>query len=233
MKVLNILAFVSLAFILSCDEEDIPDFGQGLSDAEIVQGLKQALELGTDNASTNLNQIDGYFADPSVFISYPAEIQGVVNTLEDFGFGSIVTEFERKLNRAAEDAAGEAAPIFVNSIKSMSIGDAKNILFGDSLAATQYFVNTTQDSLFNRFEPKIENSLNSVGAADAWETLTSTYNNIPFIEKEPINTDLASYTTDKALDGLFLKVGNEEKKIRKDPAARVTDILRKVFSEQD
>ena len=202
-----------------------------LTEAEIVSGLKEALKTGTENAVGILNRTDGYFADPLVKLPFPPEAIKAANTLRDLGAGKLVDDFVLSLNRAAEDAAKEAGPIFVDAVTSMSIADAKQILFGADNAATEYFKAKTSYALGKAFQPKIKTSLDKVLATKFWTDITTRYNRIPLVT--PVNTDLPEYATDLALKGLFLKLEGEEAKIRKDPAARVKDILKRVFGELD
>lgn len=224
-------AFVTLTWS-SCDVlKEVQDVAMGtgvLSDADIVAGLKQALEIGTGNASNKLNAANGYYGDPQVKIPFPADAQRAADKLKQLGMERLVNDFVLKLNRGAEKAAKGAAPIFVDAIKAMTFTDARNILAGPDNAATEFFKGKTSQPLYNKFSPVIENTLEEVKAATAWEKVTSTYNKIPLVTK--VNTDLTDYATNKALDGLFLKLAGEEKKIRTDPAARVTDLLKKVFA---
>jgi hypothetical protein len=225
--------------IIGCNDEvnlSPPDNNQGndnqLSNQEIVKGLKEALKVSTDDATNVLATVDGYYKDPKVRIPYPPKAKNIVNTLNDAGLGGVVDSFEKKLNRAAEDAADTAKPIFVDAIKNMNFQDARNILEGSDTAATHYFRSNTYSPLFGAFEPPIKNSLDNVGATQAWETVITTYNTIRPLN-DPVNPDLPAYTTNQALQGLFLKVKKEEKQIRLDPKARVKDILEKVFGKQD
>ncbi|MCB9235952.1 MAG: DUF4197 domain-containing protein [Bacteroidia bacterium] len=198
---------------------------------EIISGLKQALEIGTNNSTKMLSAPDGYFKDPLVKIPFPPDAQKVANTLNDIGAGALVDEFVKLMNRGAEDAASQAGPIFVNAIKGMTIDDAKGILFGADNAATEYFKGKTRPQLYDLFYPRIKSSLDKIGATKAWTDVTTRYNKIPLVT--PVNTDVTSFATNKGLDGLFLKIQGEEAKIRKDPVARVSDLLKKVFGELD
>ena len=198
-----------------------------LSNTDIVSGLKDALSHGATNASSQLNAVNGFYGNPLVKIPFPQNAQKVAKELRALGFGAKVDDFEKTLNHAAETAAKEAAPIFVNSITSMSFSDAKNILTGPDNSATTYLQNSTTTALTSAFTPHIQNALNSTLATQKWSELASLYNKIPFVT--PIETDLVKYTTSKALSGLFTVLATEESKIRKDPAARVTDIMKKVF----
>ncbi len=201
----------------------------GLSLAEITSGLKQALEIGTGNAVTTLNKSGGYLNNSLVKIPFPPDAQRAADKLRELGMGKMVDDFVISLNTAAEQAALEAKPIFVNAVKEMTFDDAKNILNGPDNAATEYFKGKTSQNLSAAFAPKIKTSLDNVKVTKYWNDITSTYNKIPFVQK--VETDLTKYATDKALAGLFLTLQGEEKKIRKDPAARVTDLLKKVFAK--
>ncbi len=199
-----------------------------LSDSDIIQGLKEALTKGSGSASSTLNKVDGFYKNPKVKIPIPSEVQNVVNLLRTNGFGGKVDEFEKSLNRAGEQAAKEAAPIFKSAITGMTFADAKNILTGPDTAATGYLRKSTYNSLFNSFSPHVKKALGDNKVASKWTELTKLYNKIPLVKK-PVNTDLVSYTTHKSLKGLFTLVADEELKIRKDPVARTSDILQKVF----
>jgi hypothetical protein len=198
-----------------------------LSESDIARGLKEALTVGAKNASSQLNAVDGFNKNMNVRIPFPEDAQRVATKLREMGFGKKVDEFELTLNRAAEQAAKEAAPIFVNAITSMTITDAKNILMGADTSATSYLRTRTSDPLANAFSPHIKKALDATTATKKWTELATLYNKIPLVKK--VETDLVKYTTGKALKGLFTVVAEEEIKIRKDPAARVTDLLKKVF----
>ncbi|MBC7390157.1 MAG: DUF4197 domain-containing protein [Opitutaceae bacterium] len=198
-----------------------------LSESEIANGLRQALSVGAKNAATQLSNVDGFNGNNLIRIPFPPEVSQVSTKLRELGFGAKIDEFETTLNRAAEKAATDAAPIFVNAITQMSITDAKNILTGNNSAATSYLQSKTSDALMTTFSPTIKNALGSSLATSKWTEITSIYNRIPFIT--PVETDLVKYTTTKALAGLFVVVAQEENKIRENPTARVTDVLQKVF----
>lgn len=220
----------------SCDtltavQESVLEGAKPLSDTEIVSGLKQALEVGTGNAVGVLARTNGYLGDPLVKIPFPAEAQRAADKLRQIGLGNKVDQFVERMNRGAETAAGKARPIFVNAIKQMTFQDARNILNGPDNAATNFFKQKTTPQLTSEFSPVIERTLNEVNAATLWTDITSTYNKIPLVTK--VETDLTKYVTGKALDGLFMKLEGEEKKIRENPAARVTDLLKRVFGSLD
>ncbi|MGZ3854005.1 MAG: DUF4197 domain-containing protein [Flavisolibacter sp.] len=200
---------------------------QGLSNDEIVQGLKEALSVGANNASKQLSSVDGFFKDAAIKILMPPEALKAEKKLRSLGMGKLVDDAILSMNRAAEDASKNAAPIFVNAIKQMSIQDAVGILRGKDTAATGYLRAKTTSPLTEAFRPVIEESLAKVNATKYWNTVFSTYNKF---SRDKINPDLSAYVTEKSLAGIFHQVGLEEQKIRKDPMARTTDILKKVFA---
>jgi len=202
--------------------------GSSLSTDEIVRGLKEALTLGAHKSSDKLSAVDGFFKDAAVKILLPEQAQKVEKTLRNLGMGKMVDDAILSVNRAAEDASKSAAPIFVNAVKKMSIQDAVGILRGTDTAATHYLKQTTTPDLTKAFKPVIDTSLQKTDATKYWKTVFETYNNLPTTFKK-VDTDLSSYVTQKAMDGIFYYVAIEEKKIRKDPAAQVTDLLKKVF----
>ncbi|WP_026998934.1 DUF4197 domain-containing protein [Eisenibacter elegans] len=215
---------------------------QPLTDGEIGSGLKEALNVGIRNGVQDLIRTDGYFANEAIKILLPPEAQKVQNIITQYipGGQNLINEAVLKMNRAAEDAAQEALPIFADAITSMSIQDARGILFGERNAATAYLRSRTYDNLRGQYAPKINNSLSSVGATQAWEALTTPYNKFAnsaaarLIDGvSPVNSDLGAYVTERALDGLFFKVQQEEDKIRTNVNARVSDLLRRVFGELD
>lgn len=201
----------------------------GLSTDEIVQGLKEALSVGATNSSQKLNALDGYFGNAAIKLLMPPEAQKVEKTLRSVGLGSQVDKAILSMNRAAEDAAASAAPIFLDAIKSMSIQDAAEILGGGDNAATKYLQDKTTGALTEAFRPVIEKSLQKVDATKYWNDVFTTYNKF---SRDKVNTDLPAYVTEKALTGIFFQVAEEEKKIRKDPVARTSEILKKVFAQQ-
>jgi uncharacterized protein DUF4197 len=199
----------------------------GLTNDEVVNGLKEALQVGTNNGTKKLSAVDGFFKDAVIKILMPPEAQKVEKTLRSVGLGKQVDDAILSMNRAAEDAAKSAAPIFINAIKGMSIQDAFGILKGGDFAATNYLKDKTTAQLTEAFRPIIENSLKKVNATKYWNTVFTSYNKF---SSEKVNPDLPAYVTDKALSGIFYQVGQEEQKIRKDPVARTTDLLKKVFA---
>jgi hypothetical protein len=201
--------------------------GKGLSNAEITEGLKEALSVGSKNAAGKASKTDGFNKNNLIRIPFPSEARDMRSTLINLGMKRQVEEFEKQLNRAAEDAAKKAAPIFIGAITSMTINDGLTILRGKDDEATQYLRRSTTQQLTKEFKPVISTSLKKVQITKYWNPLFSRYNKIPFVKK--VNPNLDDYVTGRAVDGLFKLVAQEEGKIRKDPAARVNDILKKVF----
>ena len=201
--------------------------GQGLSEARIVDGLKEALTIGTSNAVTVVSRVDGYYGNPKIRIPLPENVQKAESILRTLGYGRKVDEFELSMNRAAEHAAPEAKALFVDAIKQMSIADARKILEGRDNEATLYFKDKTHQKLEEIFKPIVRSSMSAVGVTSAYQSLDAKVRTVPFAERWTF--DLDQYVTDKSLDGVFLMVAEEERKIRTNPAARVTDLLRDVF----
>lgn len=199
-----------------------------LTTDEIIAGLKDALTVGAQNSANKLSAIDGFFANAAIKVLMPPEAKKVETTLRSAGMGKLVDNAILSMNRAAEEASKSAAPIFVNAIKSMSIQDALGILKGSDTAATGYLRGKTVSALTTAFRPVIDSALKKTAATSYWKTVFDAYNKLPTTFNK-INPDLAGYVTEKSLGGMFYQVAQEEQKIRKDPAARVTDILKKVF----
>lgn len=200
-----------------------------LTNDEIVAGLKEALNVGIEKAGAKASAVDGFNKNQIIRIPFPEEAKKMEDKLRLIGMGAQVDTFEVALNKSAELAAKEAAPIFINAIKSMNVNDGLNILKGDDDAATQYLNKTTNDSLYATFKPIVQKALKTVNVTQYWNPLVSRYNKIPLTTK--VNPDLEDYTTRKAIEGLFKLLAQEEKKIREQPAARVTELLQKVFAE--
>ena len=203
---------------------------QEVSTAEVSQGLKDALAIGADKGADQASKEDGYYGNPLLRIPFPPEVQKVEQRLRQIGLGSEVDKFVLSLNRGAEKAAIEAKPVFISAIKSMTVQDAWNILRGDDNAATEYLRRTTSAELKNRFQPIMAQSLQQVNATRYYGDLVNTYNRIPGVQK--VDPNLESYATDKAIEGLFVLIAQEEKNIRENPWARTTELLRKVFAKQ-
>lgn len=200
-----------------------------LGTSDIIAGLKEALVVGSQKGTASLSKVDGFFANAALKILLPPEAQKVETTLRKVGLGKQVDDAILSMNRAAEDACKSAAPIFVNAIKQMSFQDALGILKGSDTAATSYLKGKTTAQLTEAFRPVIEQSLAKVNATKYWNSLMTTYNKLPMVQK--VNPDLSGYVTEKSLGGIFYQVGLEEQQIRKDPLARTSDILKKVFAK--
>jgi hypothetical protein len=201
--------------------------GGELSESKIIRGLREALQIGTGNAVQIVSKIDGYYKNPKIRIPLPESVQKAEKLLRAVGYGSKVDAFEQSMNRAAERAAPEAKAMFLNAIKQMTFTDAKKILQGRDNEATLYFEDKTRGRLHELFRPIVHSAMSEVGVTRWYQELGAKVRSIPFAES--LNFDLDGYVTDKALDGLFFMVAEEERKIREDPAARVTDLLKEVF----
>ncbi len=234
MKKLNLVLIALIFTLTSCDvlESILGMANTGpapLTNSEIVAGLKEALNVGTKNAVGNLSSEGGFLNNPVLKIPFPPEARKVEEKLRQIGMGKKVDEFVVNMNKGASEAVKQATPIFAEAIKTMSFADAKQILQGSDNAATNYFKDKTTAQLFDLFKPKVQQTLDQVAVTKYWNDIMSTYNKIPFVTK--VETDLAKYVTNKALDGLFFKIAEEEKKIRTEPVARISDILKKVFGQ--
>ena len=201
--------------------------GGSLSTQEVVDGLKQALQVGINKGADSASRLNGYYLNPTIKIPFPPEVERIETALRRAGLGGEVDKFIVALNRGAEEAAKEAKPIFVSAITSMTINDAWGILRGEKNAATEYLKRTTSEQLIARFSPVVQNALQKTQATKYYTELAATYNRLPLVKK--VNTDLNAYATQKAIDGLFILVENEELKIRENPLARTTELLKKVF----
>jgi hypothetical protein len=201
----------------------------GLSNPEIVSGLKQALSVGANNSSQQLSALDGFFKNSAIKILIPEEAKKVESTLRSLGMSSLVDKAILSMNRAAEDAAKESSAIFINAVQQMTITDAVNILKGGDFAATNYFKGKTTVQLTESFRPVIDKALKNTNATKYWGDVTTAYNQF---SSNKVTTDLTAYVTQKAMDGIFYQVGLEEQKIRRDPVARTTELLKKVFGSQ-
>ena len=202
----------------------------GLSDSKIIAGLKEALELGTGNAVNLTGRIDGFFKNAAIKILMPKQLSTVAKTLRTLGQTALVDEFVLSMNRAAEKAAPEARKLFVGALKEMSFDDARKILFGAETAATEYFKGKTTLKLTSAFRPLVSKAMDEVGATRQYKDLIGRLQQVPFVKTQSLDID--DYVVGRALDGLFFMVGEEEKKIRKDPLARVSSILKDVFGRK-
>lgn len=199
----------------------------GLSSNTIVAGLKEALQVGTRNAVEQTASEGGYLNNEAIRIPIPEKLQKMASGLRKIGLGGRVDQFETKMNRAAEQAAAKAAPVFLDAIKEMSFAEARDILQGHDTAATEYFRGATEKELTRRYQPIVSQAMNSVGAVRLFEDLQTRYNKLPLVPE--MNYQVEDYVVNEALNGLFHVLANEEQKIRANPAARTTDLLRRVF----
>ncbi len=204
-----------------------PATTSSLSNADIISGLKEALIIGSEKSTGKLSAVDGFFKDAAIKILMPQEAVKVEKKLRAFGMGKLVDNAILSMNRAAEDAAKKATPIFISAIKDITISDGIGILRGGDNAATSFLKGKTVASLTEAFRPVIEASMETTDATKHWNTLFTNYNKF---STEKVNTDLAAYVTEKALAGIFYQLAQEEMKIRKDPMARTTNLLKKVFA---
>ncbi len=224
-RALLLLPIFSLFTFVSCEELDLGDL---TADPDIAAALKEALTVGTDTAVTQGSALNGYFGNPDIKILFPEEASIVMTVVGAVpGGDELIDEFVESLNRAAEDAADKATPILKDAILNITFDDAVEILDGVDTAATHYLRNNTFAQLYEAFKPDIEESLESVGAQQAWEAIIDLYNSIPLTDD--VTTDLADYATNKGLDGLFILVGQEEIKIRTEIEHQVSELLQEVF----
>lgn len=237
MKIRNFLFVLPVTALLSgCDVLTQMGGMPGLnplppSEAEVTTGLRSALEVGISNAVKLTSENGGFFNNNLIRIPFPPEAARMERTLRDIGLGSQVDQFVRTMNSAAEEASKKATPIFVNAIRQMTFTDVMNIWRGDSTAATQFLQRTTSDQLRKAFAPVIKEAIDQVELTALWNPLASAYNSLPFVT--PVNPNLENFITDRALTGLFTMVAREEANIRRDPVARVNDILKRVFGWLD
>lgn len=234
-QIIMILPFI---FLTACKTETLQSVldqtlnqGGKPTQKEVSMGLKEALSVSIERGAKALASQDGYLKNELVKIFLPQEVQSVKNTLNKIGLSALTNELEVKLNRAAEDAAIKAVPIFKEAILKMSFNDAMNVLLGPKDAATSYLKSKTSDQILQEFKPVIANSLNKVGAAEIWSQIFTRYNAVPFVKK--VDTDLISYTSNSALKGMFLTVSQKEEGIRENMAMRTSPLLRKVFNWAD
>jgi hypothetical protein len=201
----------------------------GLTEKDAIDGIKEALVNGTGESVKLVSVMNGYWGNPEIKIPFPSEAKNVETKLRAIGMGKQVDQFNESMNRAAEKAAAEAKPIFIAAIKGMTVKDAINIVKGENNAATMYLKKTTSPDLNAAFQPPIKASLDNVNASKYWGDLITVYNAIPLVKK--MNPDLTAYVTDKAIEGLFVMIAKEELKIRQDPMARTSELLKKVFGK--
>ncbi len=236
------LKFIALIIFLTISTSTFAQFGKlldkakaaatgnsgSLNPADIATALKQALEQGTSKSADLLSKENGFFGNNAVKILFPPEALKAEATLRKLGLGEMCDDAILSFNRAAEDAAKQAKPIFISAVKNMTVIDAKNILMGSNDAATNYFKTNTTDSLTKVFDPIVEKSIEKVDATKYYGNVVDRYNKVPFVSK--INPDLKAYVTEKAIDGLFKEIAQEELRIRENSAFRTTELMQKVFS---
>lgn len=234
MKKIYFLLCVAILCVQQTDAQFLKDAKKllnsktkGLTEKDAADGIKEALVNGTGESVKTVSVLNGYWGNPEIKIPFPSEAQEMESKLRTVGMGKKVDEFNESMNRAAEKAASEAKPIFISAIKEMTVKDAINIVKGSDNAATMYLKNTTSPHLIDKFKPVIKSSLDNVNATKYWSDLINIYNKIPLVKK--MNPDLTAYVTGKAIDGLFVMIAKEELKIRKDPMARTSELLKKVF----
>lgn len=245
MKNLIALSFLAVLTTTSCtaqfpkslkdaaDKVKASTTNGGLTNADVIAGLKEALDKGTQQSVDVASVTDGFWKNDRLRIPFPPEAEKMKATLNSLGMSSQVEKFELTMNRAAEAAAKEAAPIFLAAIKNMSVSDGFTILKGGDHAATQYLKDKTTAELIAKFRPIVENATKQVALTSYWTPLASAYNKATmFTGGESVNPDLDGYVTQKAIDGLFILIADEELKIRQDPIARTTDLLKRVFGAQ-
>ncbi|MCR9252650.1 MAG: DUF4197 domain-containing protein [bacterium] len=230
---------VMAIFFVGCTAEQLKQASQQLGGIleddkltadQVASGLKEALIKGTSTGANQASKVDGYFKNPQLKIPFPPDVKKVETKLRQIGLGNQVDKFVLTLNRGAEEAAKEAAPIFVSAIKGMTVQDAWGILKGDDNAATNYLKRQTSNQLRGSFKPVIKRALDKTQATKYYSDVINTYNKIPFVDQ--VNPNLDDYATQKAIDGLFILIAKEEKNIRENPIARTTELLKKVFSQQ-
>jgi len=242
MKRTNLVAIACVAMLMgSCTTAQIQQgvdtvLGSAstsapLTDAEVGNGLKEALQQGISKGAAQASQTDGYFKNPLIRILFPPEAQKVEQRLRQIGLGAECDKFILALNRGAENAAQEAKPIFVNAIRSLTFSDVWGILTGEKNAATNYLRRTTTQQLVSAFKPHLTTAIEKTNATRLYSQLVTRYNQIPLVQK--VNPDLSDYATQKAVEGLFTLVEQEEQNIRANPIARTTELLRRVFARQD
>ena len=231
-----ILVIVIVSMCCSCQTQGMKSLWDSVNqsgkptNSEVIAGLKEALTIGAKESATSASTADGFFKNPKIFIPWPAEAQKMKDVLVSTGLNKQVTAFEESMNRAAEEAAKGAFDVFAGAVKEMSIADGFTILNGGETAATQYLREKTTVPLKGKFSPIVKNAIDKVNVTSYWNPLVNTYNMIPGVTKQ--NPNLEDYITDRAIDGLMTLISEQETKIRKDPAAQVTALLKKVFGNQ-
>ena len=235
MRKIIFVLFISV-LLTSCDllmevaQSDGSIVSPALTEREVAEGLKEALNVGIANTVKTVSATNGFYKNPQIVIPFPEEAIRVKEICESAGLKNQVVQFEEKLNRAAELASKKATEVFITAIKQMTIRDAISLLQGSDDAATQYFKRTSTSKLYETFYPVVKNATDEIMLAQYWTPLVNKYNTVTMITGgQQVDTDLNNYVTNKAIEGLFFMMAKEEAKIRKDPVARINDILKKVF----
>jgi len=231
-----VVTVMAVATVATADYQDVLKSAQQLAggkestqNSQIVDGLKEALQVGTDNAVKSVSRPDGYFKNPEIKILLPQYVKNAEPVLRAAGMGATLDEFEQSMNRAAEKAAPQAKSLFLDAVKQMNVTDAEKILHGRDNEATLYFKDKTSSQLQNLFMPIIKESMSSVGVTRTYQGLEQKIQSVPFAGTSSFNLD--QYVTEKSIDGIFLMLAKEEANIRSNPAARVTDLLKNVFGK--
>jgi hypothetical protein len=227
IKIIAVAALLATGCISTGTLDKMLGDDGALDESTVAAGLREALRVGTERATASTSKLDGFYQNPLIRIALPEQYDGVAKTLRNFGMGSYVDNFERSMNRAAERASGEAVDVFWSAITAMSISDAFGILDGGETAATDYFRRTTTATLTARFQPIVTANMEKVGVYNLYNDLVAKYNQLPIDKPEAVDID--DYVTARTVDGIFSVLEGEEKRIREDPAARTTELLRKVF----
>jgi hypothetical protein len=234
MKKIYLIVFIAVIALQNSDAQILKNAKKllnaapkGFTEQDAANAIKEALVNGTGESVKVVSMLNGYWGNPEIKIPFPPEAKEMESKLRAIGLGKKVDEFNESMNRAAEKAAAEAKTIFVAAIKGLTVKDAINIVKGENNAATMYLKNTTSPELNSKFQPVIKTSLDNVSATKYWTDLVTAYNKIPLVKKQ--NPNLTEYVTDKAINGLFVMIAKEELKIRKDPVARTSELLKKVF----
>ena len=232
--VVFIIAFICIfnikAQFLNQAKDLLKSSNKSFSEKDASDGIKEALVKGTDKSVKSVSGVNGYWGNPEIKIPFPQDAKDMETKLRGIGMGKKVDEFNESMNHGAEKASNEAKPIFVAAIKGMTVTDATKIVRGENNAATSYLKRTTSKELNIKFQPIIKASLETVNATKYWAELVNSYNQIPFVKK--MNPNLTEYVTGKAIDGLFIMIAKEELNIRKDPLARTSELLKKVFGSK-
>jgi hypothetical protein len=226
------LSFIICIGLISCETlANLPGNTGIVTETEAAQGIREALDQGVGRGIQTLNVTDGFFGNETYKLFLPPEAQRIESTLRQLGMGAMVDKAVLQINRAAEDAVGFARPVFLDAIKAMTISDALNIIRGPKDAATEYFRQKTKDKLVATFTPVIKGSLEKFSATKYYDELVTTYNRFPTTTKK-LNPDLTAYVADRAVSALFDQIEKEEANIRENPAARTTELLKKVFNKR-